>query len=316
MPVSHPVARTAFYCCVLRADDTVSPRPVCGDALAVRFVDDDVRRELEPLLRHRAPAASNVARHRLIDDLVRRRLAEDPATPIILLGAGFDTRAFRMVGGRWWEIDDPALLAFKEERLPANGAPNPLVRIPVSFQTGRLAEHLMSLAGDERALVIVEGVTMYLADETLAELTRAVRSALPRATLICDLMTPGFARTFSRGLRRDLERLGAGFGARREPPRRIVERTGYAARERHSIVGRAREAGTFRMPGWLFHTVLRGLRDGYAVWEFEPSRLGAPGFGAGTGEAAPPPSAPGVGGERHPPPGTGQRVRDLDQRLE
>lgn len=271
MSVSHPVARTAFYCCVLRADDAASPRPVCGDSLAARFVDDDVRRELEPLLRHRAPAASNVARHRLIDDLVRRRLAEDPATRVILLGAGFDTRAFRMSGGRWWEIDDPALLAFKEKRLPAGGAPSPLVRVPVSFGSGSLAEHLAPLGGDERALVIVEGVMMYLGDETLAELARAVRSALPRATMICDLMTPGFARTFSRSLRRDLERLGAGFGSRREHPRRIVERVGYTAGERHSIVGRAREAGTARVPGWLFHTVLRGLRDGYAVWRFEPS---------------------------------------------
>jgi methyltransferase (TIGR00027 family) len=275
MSVSHPVARTAFYCCILRADDAASPRPVCGDALAARFVDDEVRRELEAPLGHRAPAASNVARHRLIDDLVRRRLAEDTATRIILLGAGFDTRAFRMCGGRWWEIDDPALLAFKEERLPAAGAPNPLVRIPISFQTESLAEHLAPLGGNDRALVIVEGVTMYLADETLAELARAVRSAFPHATLICDLMTPGFARTFGRRLRRDLARLGADFRHRRGHPRRIVERAGYAARERHSIVGRAREAGTFRIPGWVFHTVLRGLRDGYAVWVFEPGTAGA-----------------------------------------
>ena len=243
---------------------------MCGDALAARFVDDDVRRELEAPLRRRAPAASNVARHRLIDDLVRRRLTEEPATRVILLGAGFDTRAFRLSGGRWWEIDDPALLAFKEERLPAAGAPNPLVRVPVSFQAERLAERLAPLGADDRALVIVEGVTMYLADDALAELAMAVRSALPRATLICDLMTPGFARTFSRGLRRDLERLGASFGSRRGHPRRIVERAGYAGRARHSIVGRAREAGTFRIPGPVFHTVLRGLRDGYAVWVFEP----------------------------------------------
>jgi methyltransferase (TIGR00027 family) len=275
MSVSHPVARTAFYCCILRADDAASPRPVCGDALAARFVDDEVRRGLEVPLRHRAPAASNVARHRLIDDLVRRRLAEDTATRIILLGAGFDTRAFRMSGGRWWEIDDPALLAFKEERLPAAGAPNPLVRIPISFQTESLAEHLAPLGGNDRALVIVEGVTMYLADETLAELARAVRSAFPHATLICDLMTPGFARTFGRRLRRDLARLGADFRRRRGHPRRIVERAGYAARERLSIVGRAREVGTFRIPGWVFHTVLRGLRDGYAVWVFEPGTAGA-----------------------------------------
>jgi hypothetical protein len=84
-------------------------------------------------------------------------------------------------------------------------------------------------------------------------------------------MSPAFAKTFSRSLRRELSRLGASFGDRRVHPARIFEGAGYRERERHSIPGRAREAGTLRIPGWLFHTLLRGLRDGYAVWVFETS---------------------------------------------
>jgi methyltransferase (TIGR00027 family) len=271
MTVSHPVARTAFYCCTLRADDAATPTPICGDTYAARFVDAELRRELAPVLRHGPPRASNVARHRLIDDLIRARLAEDATTRVILLGAGFDTRAFRLRGGRWLEIEDPQILAMKEERLPAAGAPNPLTRVPVSFQHDSLAARLAPLAGDDRALVVLEGVTMYLADEILAEVAGTVRAAFPRATLICDLMTPTFARTWARSLQRDLAGLGARFGERRGHPRRIIERVGYTAREHHSIPGRAREAGTFPVPGWLFHTLLRGLREGYAVWVFDPA---------------------------------------------
>ena len=266
MTVAHP----AFYCCAIRAEDAAGPRPVCGDTLAARFLDDEARHGVETLVRFRGPAASNVARHRIIDDLLRERLAQDPTRRVILPGAGFDTRAFRLEGGRWWELDDPQLIARKEERMPARTAPNPLIRVPVSFQTERLATHLAPLAGDDHAVVVLEGVSMYLGDETLAEVATAVRTALPRATLICDVMTPAFARTFSRALRGELARLGATFGVRREQPRRIIERAGYAARERHSIPGRARDAGTLRMPGFLFHTLLRGLRDGYAVYVFEP----------------------------------------------
>ncbi|HEU5039272.1 MAG TPA: SAM-dependent methyltransferase [Gemmatimonadales bacterium] len=271
MTVTHPVARTAFYCCAIRADDAVSPHPVCGDALAARFLDEDTRRGLEPVLRLPAPAASNVARHRLIDDLLRRMLAEDLSRRVFVLGAGFDTRAFRLTGGRWWEIDDPTLLAFKEERLPARGAPNPLTRVSVDFQSERLADRLAPLAGDDRAVVVLEGVTMYLDQDVLAALARDLRAALPRATLICDLMSPTFAATFSRAIRRELGRLGATFGRQRRHPRRSIERAGYTARSRHSIAGRAQEAGTLRAPSWLLDTVLRGLRDGYAVWVFEPA---------------------------------------------
>lgn len=269
MGISHPVARTAFYCCAIRADDAARGGPVCGDALAGRFLDEQTRRDLEPVLRLPAPAASNVARHRIIDDLLRRLLLEDLGRRIIVLGAGFDTRPFRLSGGRWYEIDDPPLLAFKEERLPAAGAPNPLTRIPVDFQTERLADRLAPLAGDDPAVIVLEGVTMYLDDDRLAELAATLRHTLPRATLICDLMSPVFARTFARGIRTELGRLGASFASHRGHPRRHFERAGYRVRERLSMARRAQQAGTMPVPD-LMVTLLPLLRNGYAVWVLEP----------------------------------------------
>ena len=78
MDIAHPVSRTAFYCCVIRADDAAGPDPICGDTFAARFVDDQVRRELAPATALRSPAVSNVARHRMVDDLVREAIATDP----------------------------------------------------------------------------------------------------------------------------------------------------------------------------------------------------------------------------------------------
>lgn len=270
MDISQPVARTAFYCCVIRADDAVSPRPICGDTFAARFVDEAVRSDLAPMLRLRNPAAGNVARHRLIDDLVRAQLATNPNRRIVLLGAGFDTRAFRLLGGRWFELDDPQLLAFKETRLPAAQAANPLVRIPVTFANDRPERYLADLADTDDALVILEGVSMYLSDETLGALARALIHALPRATLVCDLMTPRFASTFSRQLRTALEGLGAAFGVRTSHPRLPIEAAGYHVRAVHSIVEFGRQKGRVNIPAWVLNTVLRSLRDGYCVWVFAP----------------------------------------------
>src|SRR4051795_12204066 len=177
MDVTQPVAQTAFYCCILRADDAASPRPLCGDRLAGRFVDDTIRRAPAPFLRSPRPAASNVARHRIVDDLVRERLAVDPNCRVILIGAGFDTRAFRLTGGRWFELDDPQLLAYKDGHLPASDAPNPLRRIPVTFQTDPPRHYLAPLAGDDSPLVILEGVSMYLADDPIYDLAAAIRAA-------------------------------------------------------------------------------------------------------------------------------------------
>jgi methyltransferase (TIGR00027 family) len=267
----QPVALTAFYCCALRAADAASPSPVCGDTFAARFIDEATRSKIKPLLRFRGPAAGNVARHRIIDDMIRDSIKEDPFRRVILLGAGFDSRAFRLSGGRWWEFDDSALFALKGKHLPADSAPNPLVRFPTDFRRERLSDRLAPLAGDDPALVVLEGVSMYLPPAILTELATAARVRLPRAHFVCDLMTTAFCRRFGRGLLRELRSLGAEFAITDTHARLAIEAAGYRPVSITSIVGRAREAGTAQIPGWLFNTVLRELRDGYAVWRFQVS---------------------------------------------
>jgi methyltransferase (TIGR00027 family) len=266
----QPLPLTAFYCCALRAKDAASARPVCDDTFAARFIDDKVLAQLGPALRLGPPAASNVARHRLVDDLVRAALGKNRALRIILLGAGLDTRAFRMQGGQWWEFDDAALFALKEEKLPAHTAPNPLTRIPVDFARGELHDALQPLAGDDEALVVLEGVSMYLTTAALEKSAATVRAILPRASIVCDLMSPAFRDRYGKPLRRELGKLGAHFESYTTHPRAALEAAGYRATDVASIVDRAREAGLFRVPRWVLNTFLRELRDGYAVWTFVP----------------------------------------------
>lgn len=267
---ANKIALTAFYCCALRAADALSDAPVCDDKYAARFVDDVVRSRMAPLVRFKGPAASNVARHRVIDDLLRDAIENDPGRRIFLVGAGLDTRAFRLNGGRWWEFDDPALFALKEERLPERTAPNPVTRRPIDFHKEPLAKHLGPLAGNDEAIVVLEGVSMYLPPDVLTTLASTVHAFLPRARFVADLMSPAFRRWFSSRLRKELGKLGAEMAETEEHPRAAIEVAGYRAADSASIVGRAIEAGTLRIPRWVFNSILRELRDGYAVWTFEP----------------------------------------------
>ena len=155
---------------------------------------------------------------------------------------GFDTRAFRLTGGRWFELDDPQLLAYKEGHLPASDAPNPLRRIPVTFQTRSPGHYLAPLGGDDSPLVILEGVSMYLADDTIHDLAAAIRAALPRATLVCDLMSAAFIARFGGGLLQALRNRGASFVERTVHPSEAIERAGYHA-TRRLLDRRSRERG-------------------------------------------------------------------------
>ncbi len=93
--------------------DAQSDNPVCGDDFAARFMDANAMRVFNAFLPFERPNASNVARHRIIDDLLRDRLAERPDSQIFLVGCGFDSRAYRLNGGTWVEVDEDPLIAEK-----------------------------------------------------------------------------------------------------------------------------------------------------------------------------------------------------------
>jgi methyltransferase (TIGR00027 family) len=265
----NPIARTAYYCCGVRMKDALSARPLCGDHLARHFMDAEARELFRRFEHFRGPNVSNAARHRIIDDLLRKYLRINSGLRVLLLGAGFDTRAFRLAGGQWLELDQPALIALKEARLPSAQAPNSLQRVGINFSSESLAEKLAHWRGPEPTLVVMEGVSMYLGAEQLQATLDTLGRTFPRHLLVCDLMTSAFARRYSAGLRRRIRELGGDFAELQDDPARFVAARGYRQLDRFSITGRAVEHGHWRIPHWLFNTLLRGLRDGYQVHVFE-----------------------------------------------
>lgn len=123
------------------------------------------------------PRASAVVRTRLIDDLLDAALA-DGTHQVVLLGAGYDSRAFRLPsvrGAAVFEVDHPATQAVKR-RLVARGVPADERRhvrfVPVDLMRADLGDALRQAGfrGDDRAVVVWEGVTNYL-DEAAVNAT-------------------------------------------------------------------------------------------------------------------------------------------------
>ena len=262
------VAQTAYYCCGVRAKDAASASPICNDQLAQRFMTDEGRAAFERFSGLTTPNASNATRARIIDDLLRERIKADPRQKIVLVGAGFDTRAYRLEGGDWTELDQGELLARKTVLLPIAECPAPLTRIAIDFTKESLADKLAPMAGTANVIVVVEGVLMYLTEEQKRSLFSTLRQTFPGVTLICDLMNRTFAEKYAMAFRQVLRTLGTDFTPQKADPGRTIEEEGFAEVRRISIVGRARELGVIRIPGLLFHTLLRGLRDGYGIHVF------------------------------------------------
>jgi methyltransferase (TIGR00027 family) len=263
-----PISMTAFYCCGVRMQDAERDHPVIGDVHARTFMNEEGLRVLEKFKDETSPNSSNVARHRIIDDLLRTELLGHPDLRVVIIGAGFDSRAFRLKGGTWFELDEPQVIAYKNERLPVSACKNELQRIAIDFATDSLEQKLSSASGNGPVVVVIEGVLMYLEEETIKQLLHTLRKVFPRHKLICDLMTRKFFEKYGRTIHEKLSGMGATFKFTADNPEAMFLGSGYERAERVSIIEKSLEFESRKVPKIMLKTVLKTLVTGYRIYVF------------------------------------------------
>jgi len=263
-----PISKTAFYCAAVRMWDAESRQPAIGDRYAKTFLSGDELRLVEGFRKFKNQNGSNVARHRIIDDILRDELAEDHKRRIVMLGAGFDSRAFRMKGGRWLELDEPAVIEHKNARLPIADSPNPLERTPIEFGVDSLEAKLSPHAGERHVTVVLEGVLLYLESALIEATLETLKHAFPRHHLVCDLATDHFVERYGQGIHRRFGELGASFKYLVDNPEALFVRQGYERLAHLSVARHARELKLIQPPMFLLNTILKPLADGYSIYVF------------------------------------------------
>jgi O-methyltransferase involved in polyketide biosynthesis len=91
-------------------EDAGRKKPVCNDQYARRFMDENGMKIFEPFKTLTMPNIWNVIRCRIIDDLLGKEIEKNRNINVITIGAGFDTRPYRLSGGVWAEIDEPQFI--------------------------------------------------------------------------------------------------------------------------------------------------------------------------------------------------------------
>lgn len=265
--MSNPVSQTAWYCCGVRAQDAERKHPLLGDTFAARFMNEEGKRVFARFAEMKFPNRSNVARHLVVDEMLRDALARDRDQFVLLLGCGFDARAYRLGGGRWLEVDEAPLIAFKNECLPIAECPAPLTRVSIDFGRESLAEVLAPWQGERDPVIVIEGVLMYLDRPRIDALLATLKSLWPRHRLIADLMNQRFRNRYAGAILAELKRLGTTFTWTVPDPGEPFRLAGYRELRRVSQVERAVQLGALRIPWLLRRTLLRPLVTGYTVRE-------------------------------------------------
>jgi methyltransferase (TIGR00027 family) len=121
-------------------------------------------------------------RTRILDDAVRA-FARAGGGQVILLGAGYDSRALRLqelAGAAVYEVDHPATQRRKQRVLARIGAGSPARYIAWDFEKREMAELPAALAAaghdpTRPTLTLWEGVTMYLTEAAIDASVGAIR---------------------------------------------------------------------------------------------------------------------------------------------
>ncbi len=265
-----PISNTAFYCCGIRMRDADSPRPICGDQYAGRFMDARGLEIFRKFGGESGPNVTNVARARYIDDFLREELARNPQLRVILIGSGFDSRAYRLSGGTWLELDEPQLIAYKNDTLPASEASNPLQRIPIDFGADSLADRLQPFAGPAPTVFVIEGVAMYVTVDSLRATLQTLGALFPGNRIIADLMTARFINRYGSRIKRIIAALGAQM-IPPDAPALPFQQAGYRELSSVSIAAQALRYRSIGALNAVLRLIFPGLYSGYTVRVFQQS---------------------------------------------
>jgi methyltransferase (TIGR00027 family) len=182
------VGTTALGVTHFRAMEDERHDRLFADPLARAFLDADDGAPIDEMVTGLAEAGLAphiVVRARFFDDaaLAASRLG---CRQVVLLGAGLDTRAFRLAwprGVRVFEVDLPGVLAFKERVLAARRAVPTAERVVVEADLDEAWDEALAAAGhraSEPTVWIMEGLVPLLPAELMDRVMTAVsgRSSL------------------------------------------------------------------------------------------------------------------------------------------
>jgi methyltransferase (TIGR00027 family) len=212
----RPVALTAQFTAKARAIESQRANALFHDPWADLFAG---RAGDAWLARQQSeyPGLPLILRTRFFDDFFAERMSDTSLRQVVLLAAGYDTRAYRLAwpeGTRLYEIDQPAVLARKEALLQQRGALPRCERIALSADLASDWSALLLAAGftpKRPSIWLLEGLLMYLtqaeAENVVNTITRLApqdgwmgMDLLNRATLTSPWTQERIVRLAQRGM--------------------------------------------------------------------------------------------------------------------
>ena len=215
MPIEH-VSDTARWVAYYRAMETDRRDAIFRDPYARRLAGPEGKRIVDEMPRGKATAWAMVTRTAVFDEIILDVVRGRQADVVLNLAAGLDARPWRLPfppSLRWIDVDLPAMLEYKAGIM---GDVEPACRyeaIPADLVDAKVREALFSQIGREatRALVVTEGLLIYLTDEQVAGLATELHRQPSFRWWLIDLASPRLLEILEKSWGSTLARGNAPF---------------------------------------------------------------------------------------------------------
>ena len=215
MPIEH-VSDTARWVAVYRAMESERPDAIFRDPYARRLAGERGEEIVRTVKRGRSAAAAMIVRTAVMDEIILDQVARHGTDTVVNLAAGLDVRPWRLAlppSLRWVDVDFPDILAYKRETI---GDARPVCEYEtasVDLTDAEARRALFARLGAEsrRALVVAEGLLIYLTEEQVGGLASDLHAVPSFAAWLLDLASPRLLRMMRRWWGKAAERGNAPF---------------------------------------------------------------------------------------------------------
>ncbi len=221
-----------------RARATAQTNPICTDKWAAQLAGDvgiELSREFDK--GYEAMELWIALRTRYLDEQIRHWTQR--FDQVVMLGAGFDTRAARLAQPNidFYEVDHPATQAMKREKLAALGGypVEAATYTPCDFETQDFLDQLgeTGFQLDRPAVIVWEGVVPYLTEDAVrGTLSRIASGCHPDTVVLFDYLMKRMAEGIDlpdkdRQIRNIVDRVGEPLRFGLNEPVKLVYEEGF-----------------------------------------------------------------------------------------
>ena len=216
MTTIENVSDTAKWVAVYRAMETARPDAIFRDPYAERLAGAQGQRIVDSMKRGRQTAWAMITRTAVMDEMILDRVRNGGVDTVLNLAAGLDARAWRLplpATLQWFDVDLPGMTEYKRSQMAGEKPVCRYEAIAADLTDAAVRDDVFKRVGgvSRTLLVITEGLLIYLGEENVTALARALHDIPSARWWISDIANPLLIEMVEKSWGKELQKGNAPF---------------------------------------------------------------------------------------------------------